>query len=95
MTTAKHTPGPWVVKPTTSRVHNFRVESAQDCEDIALCIELADARLIAAAPDLLTALEALANEYGPHTGRMASTSPRRALWLQARTAIARATGEDC
>lgn len=42
---------------------------------------------------LLEALQKLADEYGPQTGRMRVDSPRRTLWFAARAAIAKATGE--
>jgi hypothetical protein len=54
-----HTPGPWHVDPFKHHANgNFRV-LAHQCTPVAVVPEhlLADARLIAAAPDLLEALE--------------------------------------
>ena len=48
-------------------------------------ISEADARLIAAAPDLLAALQAFADEIVPN-------NPNDPLWVNARAAIAKATG---
>jgi hypothetical protein len=57
---AKHTPGPWVVRNAIG--HNPLLICNQSGDQIAeLCYmngpEMDDARLIAAAPDLLAALE--------------------------------------
>jgi len=56
MKTAQHTPGPWHVEPTPNRVH-FAVRS----DGVHVVTEwregAANARLIAAAPDLLHALK--------------------------------------
>lgn len=56
----KHTPGPWTVAPGRDKTHPHNVESrSPDCEgfDLARCVLIDDARLIAAAPDLLAALQ--------------------------------------
>jgi hypothetical protein len=64
----KHTPGPWTVK--SDRI-SIQVAAADD--DVSICelwrrgnheLELANANLMAAAPDLLEALEDLVDEYG-------------------------------
>lgn len=50
----------------------------------------ANARLIAAAPDLLAALQALVEEYEPNLKAFALNAPRKAKWERARAAIAKA-----
>lgn len=91
---SKHTPGPWVV------------ESADDAYCIANVGNLvimpgggkvkhdnteADARLIAAAPDLLEALEMIVAEADSYTAR---TGKPVYNWLdQARAAIAKSRAE--
>ena len=61
---AAHTPGPWFVAPSGTTVHDKRVwfdEHGARCGDTPnICIDAetpANARLIAAAPELLAALE--------------------------------------
>lgn len=76
----KHTPGPWTVEPVTSpwnspliyaEAHVGPIAEIRPRLDIAashpMVVETrnANARLIAAAPDLLAALEALVNEPQP------------------------------
>jgi len=73
----KHTPGPWVVHPQAlMAVHQPKLECwiPQNKED---------AQLIAAAPDLLEALQNLENDDG--------SIPHHA-WAMVQTAIAKATG---
>jgi hypothetical protein len=76
-----HTPGPWfVVAPDN---HPFQIVRplTQISETIAQVYESeADARLIAAAPDLLTALEALIADSAPdREGSPAHIAARAAL----------------
>ena len=84
---AKHTPGPWVVKADEEIVYG----TSHEGEHIVVVYELntneADARLIAAAPDLLEALQRCVDhlEY-TELGRQAFTA--------AKAAIDRATGAD-
>lgn len=101
---AGHTPGPWIVK---GRVHSsgeaIRVESHHPSADHRLyqvCDVLdangypqnhANLRLIAAAPDLLDALQSIVADH-EHCGD--DWGDRREAWIEtARAAIARATGE--
>jgi hypothetical protein len=101
----KHTPGPWVAQfvryggtriladnkpivwvppdetvedPSTGRILETTSDEADAC-----------ARLIAAAPDLLEALQGLI-EFVPHAGGLPDL---RKAALAARVAIAKATGE--
>ncbi len=91
----KHTPGPWVaVARTNSHVEieapdhaGYSAYSAKKIATLSANNFEANARLIAAAPDLLEALEKLAclgngDQYGNSEGNMI-----------ARAAIAKATGE--
>lgn len=59
---SKHTPGPWVARPVPNvgvRGHTgYAIDFNEDQEQVVdFVYEEADARLIAAAPDLLEALE--------------------------------------
>ena len=92
MKKTKHTPGPWVIKLKTDPLYEDGciVESANDHEirpdiGIRLCAnEMDDLRLIAAAPDLLEALQRAINRQGFSNQEL----------IEARAAIARATGEQ-
>ena len=81
----KHTPGPWVARPDPNAfMHDDWCvgigESLANIDKVAVCSEK-DARLIAAAPDLLEIATRLVNDG-------LSTS----LVRDARAAIAKATG---
>ena len=87
----KHTPGPWVV----DRSHPDWVEGTTIwANDVVIAHAVADqhhqteanARLIAAAPDLLAALEACLHRLDAHDDQSAPEC------LTARAAIAKATG---
>lgn len=56
-----HTPGPWIARPTASLGPQFQVYPENDGHDIAIIYDHgnaeANARLIAAAPDLLATLQ--------------------------------------
>ena len=90
---AKHTPGPWTAHPATHRI------SDRDGVIVTQSFSAADARLIAAAPDLLAALRALVEvaegyeksdtEAAEDSGEEPYVAPRIKA---ARSAIARATG---
>ena len=96
---SKHTPGPW----TPEFGEAYRVRSQQDGGQIAIMMNLkgqfglagrrsgdevaANARLIAAAPDLLEALEKIA-QINPY-----DTSSMGYVVSLARAAIVKATGE--
>ena len=93
---AKHTPGPWKVdKELTSRSGEWLI--AMDAGDkgrgiaiaetrVATGAELANARLIAAAPELLEALQLIADTDPVD----AALDPQRAVRI-AQAAIAKAT----
>jgi len=99
---SKHTPGPW---HHTGREFNDVRDSDDELVAVALHLRVgqpersvqeaeANARLIAAAPELLDALKkmesALAKCFGPHK---AEEGDRHRALAQARVAIAKATGE--
>ena len=95
---SKHTPGPWLIEAQNchfgdiATVHNTDekwvtiyaphwMETGMDEKE-----QSANARLIAAAPELLEALQMLMND--PGEDRIKSSA-----WDAARAAIAKATGE--
>ena len=78
--TTKHTPGPWRVNPGANEVRGA------DWNVIVADVGIdADAHLIAAAPDLLTALEAMV--------RSDSWADADVKMVNARAAIAKAKGK--
>ncbi len=101
----QHTPGPWTAfiaqntvavcignKTDGSFGHRPCVVNWQGFDSCDLPIEkqAANARLIAAAPDLLAALMALNKAYGhPFTGQNGNSGE---CWALARAAIAKAEG---
>ena len=97
MSTAKHTPGPWVVILSPADHDEFEVVTSN--VSMPICqfwrkgygveAHAANARLIAAAPDLLEALmTVIANAPEPYC------AITRAIDAKCRAAIARATGEQ-
>lgn len=92
----QHTPGPWAVVPARTgendsiyfEVHDGFGRTATVYGDIATDgEEAANARLIAAAPELLEALRELADHC-----RAFYMAERESILLNARAAIAKATG---
>ena len=103
MSEAKHTPGPWVIErpihhegmvkidgPSLT-CRGFKIATDVDAQRAA-CIE-ADARLIAASPCLLEALEQLVIEYDDVELADAEPSSLTAAFNAARAAIAKAKVE--
>ena len=89
--TAKHTPGPWEVEwghhdyETDSYQANISVASWNNPASVARVFTSANARLIAAAPNLLAALEAI------HAHLENGDSANATCEELARAAIAKAT----
>lgn len=97
----KHTPGPWKVEMKTMVMAGRRsICSAGgysqnfDTEKVA-AENQANARLIAAAPDMLEALEAYIRVWGqPPVDRFSYDSAWEDAWKKARAAINKAKGES-
>src|SRR5687767_11250576 len=95
--TDQHTPAPWTVQPMDSY---WRINAANPRGRIVTLAEVrprpvgfgeANARLIAAAPDLLAALEAFTQ--APIIFDAGDFDAIAAVQLQARAALAKARGE--
>lgn len=88
MTTINHTPGPWHYERGRDKVHPFYVIG--DDFDLARCANEADARLIAAAPELL---EAINEVLRCADGYIGNQDMMRASWVAEilRPALAKAT----
>lgn len=89
MSGVKHTPGPWRTSGVYIDSDHGTVGHANFSDDLTAGSPVANAHLIAAAPDLLEALEAV---------ELARHSDEPADWLRATrlsdAAIARARGEQ-
>ncbi|OZI56769.1 hypothetical protein [Bordetella genomosp. 4] len=103
--TTKHTPGPWHWTRYSSEYGCLEDEKGRDVlravsgivydeydsDPPSIEVDAADADLIAAAPELLEALQALDALRGPFS----PTDERiNEAWAKARAAIAKATGEQ-
>ena len=94
MSAAKHTPGPW--RPARSRDYGWLVNAATGCVALARSGSVearddateANARLIAAAPDLLAALKEATRCLAWHEERHGVAMDRKAV-EDARAIIAR------
>ncbi len=97
MSNAKHTPGPWIVEQVSGAIE---VCNEETLFTVARCgigngVSEANARLIAAAPELLAALERTADvlEYYNENKGPTRDSALCDLFAIARAAIAKAKGE--
>jgi len=78
-----HTPGPWAARQVAyDRSTPFHVQDVDGAGEVAKCANKHDARLIAAAPELLAALEAIERDSEDELSRE-----------RARTAIKKVRGE--
>lgn len=95
----KHTPGPWLYNDTTAQVHPPHSATIAEVCNHDLNRE-ANARLIAAAPELLEACVAMAEWVDAHGeivfvgGGRGVVNPMNNARLLSRAAIAKATGND-
>lgn len=90
---SKHTPGPWEVQNMT--VFNRGCMFVANCDGLGdvdrMEMSRANARLIAAAPDLLAALQELLN-MPDFDGSVITSAARKQAKHRARDAIAKAGG---
>jgi hypothetical protein len=84
-----HTPGPWAYEQESDNSADFWVFQAHGPTRVAVEVSERDAALIAAAPDLLAALQRIIRA----ADRMPIDSPLDGIIDEARAAIARATGQ--
>lgn len=96
-----HTPGPWIVSDydwTTVYVKGDGTESGiastagDDIAALDVVTQRANARLIAATPDLLTALQSVLREFPAALMRGHATPDTLAAFKEAEVAVAKATG---
>ena len=90
---SKHTPGPWNLYPNNASdwVVRKMFPNGQESHEIARCQSGMDnARLIAAAPDLLEALQAMLEQFTKTPSTLKDSEAR----CKAHAAIAKAMGEE-
>ena len=93
---SKHTPGPWTAIPRLHLGDSPIIDEAGDsialvrCEDVVPSIRNANARLIAAAPDMLAACEAAVRRL---SSTRFNTAADADIVTQLLAAIAKAKGE--
>lgn len=89
-----HTPGPWHIAAAQDRTYPHAIESRDSSFDgfqLARCVNPADARLIASAPDLVAALQQIADGCERRLRKGHDEGDAASLDI-ARAAIAKATG---
>ncbi len=91
---AAYTPGPWAAKPSMLRAvcitsASGPVATTSSASHVSRDTNIANARLIAAAPELLAALNKLVRAID----RLPGSNSLDGLADEARAAIAKATGE--
>lgn len=89
-----HTPGPWAAKPSMLRAvcitsASGPVATTSSASHVSRDINIANARLIAAAPELLAALNKLVRAID----RLPGNNSLDGLADEARAAVAKATAE--
>ena len=105
MSKAKHTEGPWTLRPLNKEIGEYEIigprhsDETGESEYIAVVCgglpeSAANARLIAAAPELLEALEKLLTAVDKACGTAIPQGSFGAARKAARDAIAKATGEN-
>ena len=88
---SKHTPGPWRFEPHSVDSNYMLIYCSNtpgEGDNVRGYCGAANARLIAAAPDLLEALRQMCDRWEPDCD-----GADRRMWKAAHAAIAKATGE--
>jgi hypothetical protein len=93
-----HTPGPWRVE-ISNKSPSLNIVGANNypigripCTPSICSDDEANARLIAAAPDLLSALRDMTDMFEHHINGLLGPDDAAARWDNARAAVAKATG---
>jgi hypothetical protein len=91
----EHTPGPWTGRTIVGKLFEITDSDGEPVLRVrsGMMPTQPDARLIAAAPDLLAALEALAEQTAMNFPEMRPDSHHGAILERARAAINKAKGE--
>lgn len=96
-----HTPGPWRIDPDLSNIGKAGVTTANSEYEFSVnggyepeYLQIEDARLIAAAPELLAALKECIGWIDPDDTRLVNYEEARRVLASAESAIAKAEGRD-
>ncbi len=93
-TKATHTPGPWVVESGGSSVVTPGGRAIADIPNDIDEEEVANARLIAASPDLLSACRKILESRDPDPNSSKAVDAQIEAWGLAEAAIAKAVPND-
>ena len=88
----KGTPGPWRLRNRLTSIDVY-IPAEGPYDTITDIQDIHDAQLIAASPDLLSALQHLVEIYGSEDGKQWTTASKKAAIAEARAAIDKALGE--
>ena len=88
----KGTPGPWRLRNRLTSI-DVDIPAEGPYDTITDIQDIHDAALIAAAPELLSALQHLVEVYDSEDGKQWTTTSKRAAIAEARAAIDKALGE--
>ena len=89
----KGTPGPWRLRNRLTSI-DVDIPAEGPYDTITDIQDIHDARLIAAAPELLSALQHLVEVYDSEDGKQWTTTSKKAAIAEARAAIDKALGEQ-
>lgn len=88
----KGTPGPWRLRNRLTSI-DVDIPAEGPYDTITDIQDIHDARLIAASPDILSALQHLVEVYDSEDGKQWTTTSKKAAITEARAAIDKALGE--
>lgn len=88
----KGTPGPWRLRNRLTSI-DVDIPAEGPYDTITDIQDIHDAQLIAASPDLLSAIQHLVEVYDDQTGKQWTTASKKAAIAEARAAIDKALGE--
>ena len=91
---SKHTPGPWMKDDDGDRVVDLAYFIVAEVDGVDEAEVEANARLIAAAPDMLEALREVFAAHPNHTWLPGLSARERLAFRQVKAAIAKAEGRD-
>lgn len=92
MKTFKGTPGPWRLRNRLTSI-DVDIPAEGPYDTITDIQDIHDARLIAAAPELLSAIQRLVEVYDSDDGKQWTTTSKNAAIAEARATIDKVLGE--
>jgi hypothetical protein len=89
----KHTQGPWQIRQSRSKTHPYGVVATDLDFEHTVCVDEDDARLIAAAPDMLDALRCALADLEGLAESLDEDHPAHQSIAECQAAISKATGD--